>query len=77
MIAMHSSAPTRIGRLRQHRLRQRAFQHLRMDLDAGDHGVERRRLGIEQADRRGADQHQMPRDHAGRTVPSSTSDAET
>jgi hypothetical protein len=36
-----------------------------MDLDAGNHCIERCRLGVEQADRRGADQHQMPCDHAG------------
>ena len=67
-----------IVRRRQHRLGQNVFQHLRVDFDARHGGIDRRRLQIEQARRRGADQDKPAGKHgpAG-TRPSSTSTADT
>ena len=45
-----------IARLRQHRVAENAFQHLGVDFDARHGGIVRRRLQIEQACRRGADE---------------------
>ena len=57
-----------VDRLRDHLAGQRALQHLGMDLDAGHGARHRRGLDVVEADRRGADQHQLAGDHVGRDV---------
>ena len=56
-------------RLRDHRARQRAFQHLGVDLHAGHRRRHRRGLDVVEADRRGADQHKLACNPVRRDAP--------
>ncbi len=45
------------------------FENLRMDLDAGNRRLQRRRANIAEADRRGADEEDAPLDRLARRAP--------
>ena len=58
-----------VARLRDHRAGQRAFQHLRMNLDARHHGRHWRGLDVDQPGGGGSDQHQLAGDLVLRNAP--------
>ena len=57
-----------VDRRRDHLAGQRALEHLGVDFHAGHGARHRRGLDVVEADRRGADQHQLAGDHVGRDV---------
>jgi hypothetical protein len=62
----HEFGADRVARIDQRRAGEHAFEYLRVHLDTRKQGVERRRLGIEEPDRRGTNQHELAVEPVGR-----------